>query len=212
MLALVAVPASAGIYALAPFIVPVLLGQKWIAGVPVMEILAFNGALLLIHSSICTVLIGGGYPDRVTKTNGLYVLIMLILFALLIPSHGLVGAAFSALVASVLSTPIYLFQVRRTIGVPASTFVRVAARPFLAAMAMIGLVRWIMPEWSSVMNFSVAIGWLLGGVAIGATAYATAISVLWVAAGRPEGAERTLFGWLWKKLLKRRAAPSTPTN
>ena len=120
ILSLIALPAAAGIFAVAPYLVPVALGQKWLAGVPLMEILAFNGGLLLIHSSICTALIAVGHPDRVVKTNAVYVVMLLSLLVLLVPRLGLHGAAYAALTASILCTPVYLWQVRRTLGIPPS--------------------------------------------------------------------------------------------
>jgi lipopolysaccharide exporter len=210
MLALIAVPAATGIFALAPYIVPTLLGPKWLPGVPLMEILAFNGGLLLFHSSICTVLIANGHPDRVTKTNGLYVVMLLILFGLLIPGYGLLGAAIAALVASVLCTPAYLWQVQRSVGVPASVFWSAAARPFGAALVMAGLVRWCLPEWSPSMTYSLALSWTIAGVVLGFFAYGAAILLLWLAAGRPLGAESDVLKLLRNRLLKRGATPSSP--
>ena len=119
---------------------------------PLIEILAFNGGLQLLQSSICTVIIASGRPDRVTKTNGLYVLTLLSFFALLVPSYGLSGAAYGVLVTSILSTPIYLSQLRRSVGVTPSVFLGAAARPVVAALAMALLVRWVLPEWSPAMD------------------------------------------------------------
>jgi lipopolysaccharide exporter len=211
MLALVAVPAATGIFAMAPYIVPVLLGPKWLAGVPIMEILAFSAGLGLFHSSICTALIGTGHPDKVAKTTGMFVVMLIAMFALLVPRYGLNGAAFAVLATSVLTTPIYLYQVWRAVGVPATAFLRAAARPFIAALAMAALVRWLLPEWTPAMSFAVSVGWTIGGIAAGMIAYASAILLLWLAAGRPAGAERTLFEWLRQRLAKRGAAPATPS-
>ncbi len=212
MLALFAVPAAAGIYALAPLFVPTLIGAKWLPAVPLMEILAFNGALLLFHSSICTVLIANGHPDRVAKTNGLFVLILLTLLGLLVPGYGLVGAAFSALGASVLSTPIYLFQVQRSVGAPPSMFLSAAARPFAAALIMALVLRWIIPEWTPEAKMIISIAWTIAGIALGMVTYLTAILLLWVASGRPSGAERAVHAFVRQRFIKRGTAPaSTPS-
>ncbi|HLQ89859.1 MAG TPA: lipopolysaccharide biosynthesis protein [Xanthobacteraceae bacterium] len=209
VLALIAVPVAFGIYAVAPHLIPTLLGPKWLAAVPLIEILAFNGGLQLLQSSICTVIIASGRPDRVTKTNGLYVLALLILFALLVPSYGLSGAAYGVLVTSILSTPIYLSQLRRSVGVTPMVFLGAAARPVVAALAMALLVRWVLPEWSPAMDLAVSIGWTIGGVTLGVFAYAAAIMLLWLAAGRPAGAERLVFEGLRQRFLKRGAAPAS---
>lgn len=208
MLALVAVPAAAGIYAMAPYIVATLLGPKWMAATRLMEILAFNGGLLLFHSSICTVLIATGHPDRVMKTNGLYVVMLLGLFALLIPAFGLNGAAVAALVTSIVFTPVYLFQVRRSVGVPPSVFLGAAYRPVIAAFAMVGLVRWLLPEWTPSMSHATSLGWTIGGVVIGIVAYSVAVLLLWLSAGRPAGAENELIMFARRRFLKPKAATS----
>jgi O-antigen/teichoic acid export membrane protein len=202
ILSLIALPAAAGIFAVAPYLVPVALGQKWLAGVPLMEILAFNGGLLLIHSSICTALIAVGRPDRVVKTNAAYVVMLLGLFLLLVPRLGLPGAAYAALMTSILSTPIYLWQVRRTVGVFPSEFLRAVMRPIGAAIVMALVVRSVLPEWTEQMASLKALAWLLAGIVIGIMTYFCAILLLWLAAGRPDGAERVVLAQIWQRLQK----------
>jgi lipopolysaccharide exporter len=209
MLAILAVPAATGIFAVAHFLVPVVLGNKWLEVVPLFEILAANGGLLLFHSSICTVLIANDYPDRVTVTNGLYVVILLALLMALTPGFGVTGAALAALGASIFSTPIYLLQVRRSIGISAAVFMQAAARPLMAALAMAGLVRWFLPDWSPTMSVAVAAGWLIGGVTFGIVAYAAGIFVLWLALGRPAGVERLLLERARQLFARRVAAALT---
>lgn len=208
MLVLLAVPAAAGIFAVAPFFVPVLLGPKWLDSVPLMEILALNGGLLMFHSSICTVLIANGHPHRVTRTNSLFVVLLLALLGGLIPLFGLNGAAYAALGASVLTTPLYLSEIHRSLGVPVMQFVRVGIRPLIAAMVMAGLVRWILPEWTIDTKLVISIGWLFGGVTVGVVSYSATILLLWFVAGRPDGAERILFERVRQRMTKTDVASS----
>jgi O-antigen/teichoic acid export membrane protein len=210
MLALLAVPAATGIFAVAHFLVPVVLGTKWLEAVLLIEILAPNGGLLLFHSSICAVLIANGYPERVTITNGLYVVMLLVLLVGLAPGFGVSGAAVAALGASVFSTPIYLLQVRRSIGITTTVFIRAAARPMMAALTMAGLVRWFLPDWSITMSVAVAAGWLVSGVMFGVVAYAAIVFLLWLAVGRPAGAEQLLLERARQLLARRRAALALP--
>ena len=137
-------------------------------------------------------------------TNGLYVVMLLILLVGLAPGFGMSGAALAALGASVFSTPIYLLQVRRSIGIPPAVFMRAAARPMMAALIMAGLVRWFLPDWSITMSVAVAAGWLVGGVMFGVVAYAAIVFLLWLAFGRPAGAEQLLLERA-RQLLGRRS-------
>lgn len=208
MLAMLAVPAAAGIFAVAPFMVPVVLGTQWLAAAPLMEVLALNGGLLLLHSSICAVLIANGHPDRVARTNLGYVVTLLLMFGLLVPGYGVIGASYAVLTTSVLMTPVYLFQVRRSIGVPVFDFARAAARPTLAAVSMCLAVRLALPDWTIEMSMRESVAWLLGGILLGITTYAASLWLLWLACGQPAGAEHMLLTQLRERLAKRRVAPA----
>lgn len=210
MLALIAVPAAAGIFAIAPYLVPVALGQKWLAGVPLIEVLAFNGGLLLIHSSICTALIAAGHPDQVMKTNAKYVALLMAFLLLLVPHFGLTGAAYSALAASVVSTPLYIWQVQRRLKIRVSEFMGIVARPCVAALSMITVVGLVLPEWTSRMAAHESFIRLAGGVAIGVVTYSLAVAMLWFASGRPDGAERVIVDRARERL--RREVTAQPTQ
>jgi O-antigen/teichoic acid export membrane protein len=211
MLALVALPAAFGIFAVAPYLVPVVLGTKWLEATPLIEVLAFNGALLLIHSSMCGVLIGRGFPERVTITNALYVGMLLVLLAAFAYRFGVVGAAYAALLTSILSTPIYLHQMKRCLGVRSGVFLRAIVRPLLAAALMAAAVRVALPAASPHTAFVTLVTWLAAGVALGVVSYVAVIAVSWLAAGRPAGAESVVYervrarlvGWLGAKRLRR---------
>ena len=197
MLALLALPAAACIFAVAPFLVPTLLGQKWLDAVPLMQILAFNGALMLFHSSICAVLIGRGFPARVTYSNACYTAILLLLLALFFlfwRGLGVEGAAYAALLTSVLCTPIYLYQMRHCLGLGPSLFLKAIARPMIAAGVLVVLVRAVLPAYDPAMGGVVVLGWLVAGIALAVASYLATVAAVWQLRGRPPGAEQVLLG------------------
>lgn len=185
ILALVALPAASGVYAIAPFLVPIALGIKWLESIALVEILVFNGALLLFHSSICSILIAKGYPLYVAKTNFWYLLFLLGLLGVLVTYYGIFGAACAVLGTSVIMTPVYLYQMKRRIGIKAELFFRASIRPVLASAIMVMIVRWILPVYGDVISVQYASLLLICGVALGAAVYATALVSLWLIAGRP---------------------------
>ncbi len=193
VLAMLTLPAAAVIFVVAPYLVPVVLGQKWLSAVPLMETLAFNGALLLFHASISAVLMGRGFPGRVSFANVSYVMVLALLLTLFAPHFGVVGAAYCALVTTTLVTPVYLFQIRRALGVGPMVFARAIARPFISALVTVALLRWAMPAYDSGMHFVMVVAWLLGGMAAGVAVYGALVLGLWTLAGRPAGAERAVI-------------------
>lgn len=206
LLALLAVPAAAGVFAVASYFVPVVLGAKWLGATPLLELLALNGVLLLFHSSICSVLIATGHPDRVTKTNGLYVVILIVSLYFL-TARGATGAAYAVLIASMLSTPVYLFQIRSCIGIGAGAFLFSIIRPVVGSLVMIAVVRSILPEYTPAQTMGDSILLLATGIAAGASTYVATIFIMWHLLGRPAGAEQLV----WAKasgIIKARIRPA----
>ncbi len=193
LLALFALPAAALIFALAPFLVPVLLGPKWLDTVPLMQVLAFNGALLLFQASISTVLMGRGFPLRVCVANTTYVLVLAMTLVMLTSRFGLIGAAYAALLTSILCTPVYLYQVRRGMGIEAGVFLKAIACPLVSALVTSVILKWALPAHEPSMGWLGASGWLLLGSAAGACFYALLVLSLWRLRGSPAGAERAVI-------------------
>jgi lipopolysaccharide exporter len=201
LLALLTLPAAAGIFAVAPFLVPVILGPKWIEAVPLMQVLAFNGALLLFHSSMCTVLVGRGHPASVTLANAVYVA-LLVLALWLAAGLGVRGAAYAVLGTSLLSTPVYLYQMRRCLGVGPTVFMVAIARPLIAAALMAATLHVLLPAAEPGQSVGEALFWLAIGVGAGFLSYVFLALALWTLARRPAGPEQLL----WSKLRDRWAA------
>jgi hypothetical protein len=107
--------------------------------------------------------------------------------------------------------PLYLSQLRRSVGVAPSAFLAVVARPVSAALIMAAAVRWMLPEWSPAMGWAESVAWMVAGVALGVFAYVLAASLLWLGAGRPPGAERVVLDRL-RDVLARRGAASASTH
>ena len=201
VLAMIALPAAAGIFAVAPFLVPIVLGVNWIAATGLIEILAFNGVLLLFQSSICSILIARGFPDLVAKSHGFYFVVMLVLMVSLATpmgaNMGVKGIAWAVLGTAVLLTPLYLYLLKQKLGVEAIVFLRATIRPVLAACSMAVIVRILLPAYAPVMSTQHTVGWLTAGVATGVAVYVVAITVFWALAGRPAGAETLVFQRVW---------------
>jgi peptidoglycan biosynthesis protein MviN/MurJ (putative lipid II flippase) len=97
------------------------------------------------------------------------------------------------LTASVLTTPIYLYQVRHCIGVNAASFFGAALRPMLASLIMIFTVHAFLPEFSNAQSTLQSVSWLAGGVVVGVTTYISVMLIMWLVLSRPDGAESMLI-------------------
>ena len=203
LLATLALPAAAGLFAVTPLLVPVVFGPKWLDAVPLMQLLCFNGALLLFHASICAVLVARGFPAQVTRSNAVYVVVLLVLLAVLSVSRGVEGAALAALGTSVLCTPLYLYEAKRSLGVPAGVFAAALLRPVLASAAMLALLLVVLPGQGHGLPLWRSALWLGAGIALGGVSYSLALLGCWLLAGKPQGPEQQLLDRLRARFLRR---------
>lgn len=195
MVGLLAVPAGLGIFAVAHWLVPVVLGVKWLDGVPVMEVLSVNSCILVFQGTIVTALMATGNPFAATRINFIFVVIMLagILGLTLFWERSILSAALAVLSACILTMPLYLAQLKSHAGVPAGAFLKAVLRPTLASVAMIAAVRLALPAYEIGVSQLRAGLTLAAGVTLGAVTYAVTLLILWMAMGRPDGAEWQVF-------------------
>jgi lipopolysaccharide exporter len=206
LMALLAVPCAAGLAVLAPFFVPTVLGLKWLDASPLIQVLAFNGALLMFHSPITSLLIARNKPAMATLGNAVY--LATLLAALFVASTayaelGAQGAAFAAVVTSVVTTPVYLLIVWRTMAISPMVFIRAVLRPAVASVVMAALLFWFVPTYDVALGAWRTLGWLVGGIAIGAVCYVVVIAVLWLALSKPKGSESLMVEQVKSLWLRR---------
>lgn len=193
MLAMIALPAAVGLSAIAPIFIPVALGPKWIAGVPVMEILALSGALLMFQNAIGSMLISRARPDLTMAVNLVYFFVFGPAIYYFVPKYGIIGAAWSSLGAATLMSPIYFLLVRTVLGVRLSELARETIRPVVGSVLMFFTVRELGSLIQPGSSFAGKAALLAAGILCGVLSYCAVIYVLWRVSGRPDSAERKLL-------------------
>lgn len=172
-----------GLMALAPDVVRLFLGAKWIEVIPVVQLLAVHGSL----SALVLVL---EVPLWVKGQTRLSAVQTWLEFGALVPllwwlTHqlGATGAALARVGVGASMVPLMMLLVARTGCVRSGQLASVLWRPLLASFAMaaavlnIGLDGLPLP-----LLMAIKIG--LGGIA-----YGVALLLLWLMVGRPDGVE-----------------------
>ena len=195
MLAIVALPAAAGLSAIAPYFVPVVLGAKWIAAVPIMQLLSISGGVVMFQGAIATLLTARGFPSAVVFINLLYLVFLGTGAFFLMPRYGAIGTALSLLLAAILVLPVYLAALRRTIGIRTADFFRSTVRSAVAAGAMYVLVRLAVDSRPIVATDAKVVSLLImfAVIAFGVVFFYSFLFLIWHLAGRPRGGESTLI-------------------
>jgi PST family polysaccharide transporter len=190
MIALVILPASTGLAAVADPLVRVMLGDKWLAAVPVIPLLALAGASAVLQSNTGSLHNALGQPRMIALAGAIQVALLLPMLLYATLYFGLNGAAWAVLIHAVaLGLPITYWIVCRTTTVRASDIVEASWRPVVACAVMYGTVRAFLAIVDAPPTFLGSLLALLAACAIGALTYSASVLLLWLLAGRPEGPE-----------------------
>lgn len=188
IIALLAVPSALGIAAIAPLLVPLLLGERWVGAIKVIEYIGLATAISVLLTNTGTVLLALGRPKLLSATIAFR-------FVLLLPAivysarFGVNGVALSYLAVAGIEMFLNLGILLRILRLPLRDVLVSVYRPLLAGTGMYFMVKYIvMPPMMlySTQNLFLA---SLATIGAGAVAYMTIIFVLWWAAGLRKGAE-----------------------
>lgn len=115
VIAAITVPALLGMAVVAPDFVVVVLGEKWRAAIPVLQILAWVGIVLIISSQATTLLQAVGRAGIVFRYSIASAIMSIAGFAIGL-EWGIVGVAAGYAIAKTLLTPSYVARGARTVG------------------------------------------------------------------------------------------------
>ena len=196
IVALIALPAAAGIYALARPITVVVLGQKWIGTETLLGLLAFLGVLHAMGNTLWPLVVarGGAKAFFLLRLLGFVLTlptfaILLVLFWLETAVLGLLATNLIGLVVgAVWLSGFGLLELKRLAGD--------LVRPVSASAAMVGVLYLSRPYFVPEGTWSSLAANLIANIALGAGVYALTLAALWWISGRPTGAERDLVSMI----------------
>ena len=194
----VALPAALGVAAVAPLLVPVLLGVQWLGAIPLLQALALAGVGFVLSTNVSYVFLAVGKPKLTTALNATMVVLFVPCLVLLAQQHGPIGAAYAYGLVAMLMLPISYGAVCALLRLNPWRVLAVTWRPVAAAAAMYATV--VSLPLPDLHAGSLALApQLLLHVVTGAGVYLAVLAALWAAVGRPEGAEQAILAFLKRK-------------
>ncbi len=203
IIAVVAFAAGFGLSGVAVDFVPLVLGDRWLAAIPLMEWLALFGVAAGLSSSMELLLLvtNKGHLSALEAWGQLLVLAPALWYA----AHhaGIVDVAMTRAGVAWLFVPLMMFLLTRAAPVGFYQLLGVFWRPAIAALAMLTMLRVLHIDAGFVVLS------LLANVLFGAAVFIVTLLLLWRLAGRPEGVESMLVGAI-AKLTARLRPRSSP--
>lgn len=203
LIALITVPAGIGIGLVAEPIVQVVLGQKWIDSVALMQVLALFGVVRTLHGPTGSVYLAVGKPHLISCLHALHIAVAVPMLISLMSTYGIIGAPWAILLASAVSLPTNYVWVMRELEFPFSKVAEAFWRPLAAAALMSVSGVWLQQMWPASGTSGQNLSRLLTLVIAGAFVYAAAILAFWWLARCPDGAERRLLSLVRTRYVRK---------
>ena len=173
LLTMVLAPAGAGLFVLAPVIVPLLFGEQWNEAVPVVQLLALFSCLNGLLQAVGTGFLAAGQPRRIIAAQVAWLLCLVP--ALYVTAQISIVAVASAQVLSMLVYgSVKLGFARSTFGVGSLQLGRAAAPSLLATGAMVLVLMRTLQLAAALPPLAVA----AIGIVLGTATYAIALWTL----------------------------------
>jgi O-antigen/teichoic acid export membrane protein len=196
LMLLIGLPLSLGLAVVAPDAVRVLLGDRWLEVIPLLQVLCISGCVASGIAGAPILYVAMGRPDTAAKLAAFRFVLTVSLVALGVATAGTLGAAWAMVATACITQLINWRVVQRSLDLSLAEVRRDFTRPVVAAavmaLAVLALLN-LLPEEHSFASSMLRLG---GCVLGGALAYGLSLFVLWRVAGRPDGAERHLLDLL----------------
>jgi lipopolysaccharide exporter len=186
--ALIIVPLTVGLAVTAPEVTVIFLGQKWMAVIPLLPMIAFYQLFDAVGHYTHTVMI-------VLNRQRLYTITYYISIGLRVPltiwwalENGLRGAVLAMLVTAVVNAVLWNAQLGPLLRLRWRRAMVTLWRPLLAAAMMGGVVLMVSHRLPVASGFHEMVLRLVIEVATGAIVYPVLLVLFWRMAGAPEGA------------------------
>ncbi|HKU87907.1 MAG TPA: oligosaccharide flippase family protein, partial [Casimicrobiaceae bacterium] len=203
VIVLVGLPIPIGIALTAPRIVDVLLGPKWLAAIPLMQVLALHGVLRAFSTSSHVVYLAVGKPRFTAIITAARLCVLVPALVVMTMKAGALGAAWATVIVAALVWILDYVLLYHVMHFDARALLGTMWRPVVAALVMALVVRYgetLLPGAGPVAAAAASLAAL---VALGALAYVVTSFALWRACLRPPGAESAIFGVLRQMRVQR---------
>ncbi len=171
-------------------IVHLFLGPKWLTVIPLIQILTLYGLLSLPSANTTALYLALGRPDLVMWRNLPSVLILIPGLVISTRIYGITGAAWAVVVSAGAGLAVNLWLLRRELDIGLRAFGVATWRPMIASLAMGAALLYFQRYWPADED-TLHLFLHLAAIGIaGVTLYLGCVLGLWVAQGRPSGAEK----------------------
>jgi O-antigen/teichoic acid export membrane protein len=195
---LVILPAGMGLSLVAAPAVALALGPAWQAAVPLVQIMAVSGCVIVFSNVSNTLFRVAGLMRQTFQVSLWSMAARVLLLLALLPALGLPGAAVAVTLATAAEQALYVGMTLRRFGLTLADLAARGWRIVLAAAGMTAVLALSGLGWqeAAATTLTGRLAELAVPVLAGALTYVAVLLAAWVACGRPAGAEADMLAML----------------
>jgi len=187
------IPVGVGMCLVAAPFVQVILGEKWLAVIPILQVFAIMGSIRFLVSPYYVWLMVIGHSKKLAMMSWLELLIFIV-FTTILYERGVLGLAWARLLTTLVTVTIWI-RMGYSVGLSPLFLLKVLFRPICASFVM-GLVLWYLPN---MFEFSQPYIELLIFIAFGVFSYVVTLVLIWLLMKKPNGIEWSVLNWMRKQ-------------
>ena len=202
LIALTILPIGIGIAAVAAPLVETMLGARWMAAIPVIQLLAIHGAIGATQGNNGVVWLSLGHPRITTAVAALFLVVLFPALYYFMNAYGVIGVGLAYILAHIVTVPYSTMVSKRLLGFSWAGFFGTLWRPVLAVVAMYAGVHYS----DALLISQPPLLRLIFDTLAGALVYIAVLLLAWRVAGRPHGAEQFVLARVskgWTALRRR---------
>jgi O-antigen/teichoic acid export membrane protein len=179
-------------------------GVEWLAAVPLVQVLGVASTISLFSAVGEALFSAHAWLRTILWMTATTAALRLLLLLLLIPRYGLLGGALAIAIVGLVQEAIYMTTGMRRLKINFGAVLLSVLRPAIATGIMVATLTLLGLGWTSRSGSAAQLGINLAcAVGLGAVVYSVSLLGLWLAAGRPGGAEAYAISML--RRIARRA-------
>ncbi len=199
---LILFPVAFGFYSVADLIVPVFLGNQWLATVPMMKLIAIGGLLLALNSNAGYVFMAIGNPRLSTFLGATRFLIFIPSLLYFLTKYDIEGAAWTVFYTTIIMFFVTSAVVIRVLSIRLLDLVNAYYRPLISSVLM-SIVIAQSSSWIRTITSSDYMQ-LLIKVMIGVLLYGICVLLLWYTTSNRDGPENKVISLIMNRFNRNR--------
>jgi len=191
LIAFLSLPVSAGLFMVADYFVPVVLGDKWVEATLLIKYISIVSFVAALSANSGYVFMAIGKPKITFLLSLFRAIIFIILLYMLVQPNDIASPAKAMLIATTIATIVSYWAVHSIARINLFPLLKGLSRPFLSAIFMCLILKLVD---SLLINSDLSSGEkLLLEIVVGGISYTVAIVVLWLHSGHKAGIELSLL-------------------